>query len=408
MARPGEYLIVRYDVEGPEVWHERLCTAVSPTTPGLLAVVTPDDDHYVEECTLNNEDLADMRWIGKSGETPAGIPGNRIYRFVNVPGAVQLRQLLRDGAMMVGAQMPAQATAAPRVIAGAAAARVPRAVLPVGAAGAARPQPQPNAGTVWAYAEDAGGHRRGDGVGNEDGERTTIGDRGLLEIASGVVFIRHMLPADVDEYLNDDLRVLPVSFDRQGQRRRPFPDAVDLLMADEPEVGLGLQGPRTTMWLPNTMRDASQTPTSRREQWQRATRVSKGDRPVYEHEVLSRALEAMVVVDQLNPPALQPAELICRRIQLIEEAHRLSPGAPDYTAGDHFMGWQIRRHGAVVAPALSQHVSDHLRTEAAMSKESRKAKEEAKLRRGGGGNGGGGGSHGAKGAKNGQASGDPA
>ena len=186
-------------------------------------------------------------------------------------------------------------------------------------------------------------------MGDDDGERTTIGDRGLLELNGGEVFIRRMLPADIEEFVNDDLRVLPVSFDRQGQRGRPFAEAVDMLMPDEPEGGLGLQGPRTTMWLLNSMRDASQTPTSRHEQWQRAARISEGDRSVYEHEVLSRALEAMIVVDQLNPPALQSAELICRRIQLIEEAHRISPGAPDYTAGDHFMGWQVRRHGAMVA-----------------------------------------------------------
>ena len=103
---------------------------------------------------------------------------------------------------------------------------------------------------------------------------------------------------------------------------------------------------------------------------------------MYEHEVLCRVIDSMVTVDQLNAPALQSMEMVARRLQLIEEAHRISPGSPDSSAADHFMGWNSRRHGAMVAPALSEHAATNVKNETMVAKELRKAREEAKLGRG--------------------------
>ena len=120
----------------------------------------------------------------------------------------------------------------------------------------------------------------------------------------------------------------------------------------------------------------------------RTANLPAGDRSVYEHEVLCRVFDSMLCVDQLNVPALHSAELLCRRLQLIEEAHRVSPSAPDYSAADHFMGWAARQHGATVAPHLREHVATNLRGDAAIAKEARKAREEAaagrKPKKGGG------------------------
>ena len=62
------------------------------------------------------------------------------------------------------------------------------------------------------------------------------------------------------------------------------------------------------------------------------------DRSVFEHECLSRILEAMISIDQLNAPCLQSAELLVRRMQVIREAHRISPSAPDYSSADIMVG----------------------------------------------------------------------
>ena len=115
--------------------------------------------------------------------------------------------------------------------------------------------------------------------------------------------------------------------------------------------------------------------------WLRAQSVSAADRSVYESEALHAILGALTMIDQVNLPNLVGGELLVRRIALIREAHRISPGAPDYSASDHFMGWGRRREGGGIAPALSRHVATELQSEAAVAKEARKAREEQQLRR---------------------------
>eukprot|EP00974_Lingulodinium_polyedra_P113880 11025963-Lingulodinium_polyedra.AAC.1 len=72
----------------------------------------------------------------------------------------------------------------------------------------------------------------------------------------------------------------------------------------------------------------------------------------------------------LSWSALASAELISRRLVLIGDARRLSPAAPDYSVAGRYMGWGFRGRGAWVDPALSRRVSDALRSEAAVVKES--------------------------------------
>ena len=115
------------------------------------------------------------------------------------------------------------------------------------------------------------------------------------------------------------------------------------------------------------------------ERWIRSSEISKTDRSIYEMEVLSKVIEAFVMVDQVNLPNLKGGELLIRRWQLIKEAHRLSPLAPDYSAADLFMGWQQE---SGVQQTLAKHVSDQLRDQAAIAKEARKAREEAENRQG--------------------------
>ena len=69
-------------------------------------------------------------------------------------------------------------------------------------------------------------------------------------------------------------------------------------------------------------------------------------------------------------------------MQVIKEAHRINPSAPDYSSADLFMGWQWKRAGGGIAPTLSAHVAAELKNEAAIAKESRKAREELLANRG--------------------------
>ena len=45
----------------------------------------------------------------------------------------------------------------------------------------------------------------------------------------------------------------------------------------------------------------------------------------YQHECISGFMGAMVMVDQLSIPALQSAELVFRRLEVIRQAHKASP-----------------------------------------------------------------------------------
>ena len=142
-----------------------------------------------------------------------------------------------------------------------------------------------------------------------------------------------------------------------------------------------LRPPRTTMWSMKDMMQNGGDPAQHFEWWLRTAKVPDGDRSVYEMEVLCAALSAMSTVDQLNILSPTCAEILVRRVALIKEAHRISPSAPDYSAGDYFMGWGMRRSGATIAPQLSSYVAEQLRSDAAIAKEARKAREEMTLRK---------------------------
>ena len=70
MVEVGKFVAIRYDVPGEHVFHERLVPAISPRGDGVCATLTPDGDHYIEQLTLEDEDLAAIRSIAHSGDTP--------------------------------------------------------------------------------------------------------------------------------------------------------------------------------------------------------------------------------------------------------------------------------------------------------------------------------------------------
>jgi hypothetical protein len=173
-----------------------------------------------------------------------------------------------------------------------------------------------------------------------------------------------------------DARVLPVKFNQQGKRERDFGEGVNLLdeiaWSDWP-----LQGPRTTRWYAKFIRDTNTTPRLRTPQWMRDTGVPDGDRVKHEHALLCDVLETAVTYDQLDISCCVSFELVCRRLQLIEEAYGANAKQPRFDSQNHFMG-QGRRATAV-APSLVAHVAEEMKAEAAVAKERRKAREESSL-----------------------------
>ncbi|CAK0841695.1 unnamed protein product, partial [Prorocentrum cordatum] len=318
---------------------------VSQSVPGLLATLTADGDHYAEE--TRSDDAAEVRWSGVQGATPAGVDARQVYRFRAMPSDAGLEQLKRDGALLAARLHQLQ-----------------------------RPPPQPGrverrewsaaAPAAWLATEDFRGLRRGERLPDPLPPNAEVhGDVALAPVQGGWVAARLMPAAEIDAFVIDDHRALPAKFSQEGARRRPFTETVDLQVADEPEGGLMLDGLPSCLRVLRSWRDAGLAPVTHHSNWLRARRIPDGDRSIHGHEVLCRALESMISVDQLNAPALQSAELVCRRLQVIEDAHAASPSAPDYSAADEHM----------------KHVAANLRDKAAVLKETRKAKEEQKLRR---------------------------
>ena len=196
-----------------------------------------------------------------------------------------------------------------------------------------------------------------------------LGDRALVPVGLEVMAVLNTTPGKcVAATKFEDIRILPLT---------PRDSSERVQLGGE----LQLQGPSTFLNVAKLMRDQNFTPTTFHEYWVRSSEVASGDRSVYEHECLSRIMEAMLTIDQLNAACLQCAELLCRRMQVIREAHGISPSAPDYSAADIMMGWRLRRSGQGVDSSLAGYVASELKNEAAIAKEARKAKEEADLRR---------------------------
>ncbi|CAE8604771.1 unnamed protein product [Polarella glacialis] len=353
----------------------RVKFAAAAKAVGYYAVVTPDGDMYIEPLNHVHNDVADIRVLQQQGHLPPGLLEADMYRFGAAPVGAVLAQFMRDGAFLAAghAGPPAAAAAVPP----------PGGPGPVAAGGIVPAVPM-----FWVAAENLLGLRVGDSVEPLPAGTFAVGNKGILARGGGHLFIKAVPAGHVEA--PEDLRVLPVVFDNQDLRFRDFGGALAAMDTAEPEGGIMLSGPRTCMWMLKNMRDSGGNPSSHHDRWVRSSKVADSDRSVYEHEILCRILESMICADQLNVPALQSAEILSRRIQLIKEAHRVNPSAPDYSAGDHFLGAGVRRNGAAIAPDLSKFVAEELRAEAAISKEARKAREEKGLKpRGGrGGRGG--------------------
>ena len=72
-------------------------------------------------------------------------------------------------------------------------------------------------------------------------------------------------------------------------------------------------------------------------------------------------------------------ELVLRRMVLLEEAHSVNAGQPNFDGAEHWLGLGERRGGVLIPPELSQWVAKKVAEETAVQKERRKAKEERKL-----------------------------
>lgn len=374
---PGDVCYLDYG-EVPQVYHVRLLGCLVDRE--LWAIVTPDGDIYDEEMSPNNPDLISFTYggAGLGAGIPPGVDPARVYGFGPIT-AVEFQQYMAQCRVYAAGVRASMGLPAVPVVAAAPAAGAAPAVPP----GAQAVE------MVWVSLENFGTKVQGQvvvaaGQGLPPGH-VTVGDRAIVPEGGGFISLKRVKFEEVSTLAVRDLRVLPIKFDAHGERRRDFSEAVAMMTQDKlPGGGLQLDGPCTTLEVLKSLSARNLTPITDHERWIRSSEIAKTDRSIFEMEVLAKIMEAFVMTDQINLPNTKGGELILRRWQLIKEAHRISPMAPDYSSSDYFMGWQM---DLGVNQSLAKHVSDQLRDQAAIAKEARKAKEEIEHRRGRGGRG---------------------
>jgi len=372
-------------------------------------VLTFDGDIYDEVLMKEHADVAAVRFASTHWPPPLGISRRQVYRFQTEPTDAELaaatasaRDVARDlwivshagtapdGEVLLPIGEPAvvQYAAPPGL-----AVESPRSAQSDGRRGQLRAlrgnvheDPRPYEGFVWALDEEISGAdwKKGKFVSLPPGsfadQQRAIGPASMATGHEGLVCYRSVDPAATPRAVERDARMLPIKFDAHGDRYRVFQETVSMMTADELPGGFGLEGPRTLLPLLKSSVQQGGSPELSHMEWKRNYAVPSGDRAVYEDEALCLALQFMTTIDQINVPNLKGCELMGRRIQLIREAYRISPSAPDFSASDHFMGWGRRRGGGAAQQSLTSYVADQLRTEASIAKESRKAREEKNLR----------------------------
>lgn len=373
----GDIVDVDYG-EVPPCIHTRLvCDHVHGND---YIIITPDLDCYTEQLDHTNPDFVGFfPAVAGNGIPPAVNPAH-VYAFAPMTAA-QLAGHLAAGRTAGAVE------------------RARRGVAGVVGAPPAVAVAAPAAPEVWVMAESIPGKKIGEKVTPVAGFARE-GDWGLFKLNDSngderIALIKRIEEDDIpsfceerikhcrdaeaidgdDRYASEDVRTLEVRYGMNGERLRVFRETVKELQQTE-FSDFPLQ-PRTALDYVRAIGQISESAVAQHHQWVSGSRIPEGDRSVYEDEVLARVLDAAVTYDALNISNLACMELVCRRRQLIADAHAQTPGMPSYLAADHFMGQTYRSGGGVVTSTLTEHVAKQMASQAQIMKEKRKL-EEAK------------------------------
>ena len=381
----GTRVYLLYDVGPPELYHERYILSSCSCSRGWHVVLTPDHDVFPEQISLENSDLLGYR-IGVGQQLPAGLSEANTYRIRALPDPVMLRQMTSDArhaglALMV----PPGAPLGAGVVAGAAAPPQHPAPI-VGVVG----------GELWVRVETTEGHDRGEEVAL-DGSEILHGDVGLKASGATYFAIRRIKETDRQIYKGSeasaDARLLGLSFQGLNREERLWRD-VSKEISQEDFKDWAVSGPRTAAWCTRFLNRRNGGPTDHHRWWINNFGLKADAWGVAEHDCLTKILDKMGRYDGLDISNLACAEIAFRRLQLIEYYYsdRGPGGGKGASKGDKskkdvddgiykmessiFSGSHKEFGDTMVAPALMEYVSKEIKTEAAVMKQVRKAREE--------------------------------
>ena len=384
MALPlGSRVFLLYDVPLPELYHERYVMAACSCGRGWHVIMTPDHDVYAEQISLENPDISAFR-LGVGEQLPAGLNDLNTYRIHRMPDERLMEQLKRD-AFHAAAAM----TVPPGAPAG--------MVAPMMAGPAVAAAALPVAGSdedVWVRIETQGDKLRGEVVSLTGGE-ILHGNVGLKADGGSFYAIRQMKRSEIHDYAGKeasaDARLLGISFQGLNRSERQWRDVSRDIHQEEFSDWV-IPGPRTASWCVQFINRRNGGPIDHHRWWSSAHNLKGDSWGLAEHDNLAKILDRLGRYDGLDVSNLAGAELICRRMQLIEyvysergpgggkglskgEKKKDDPGNLAYEA-TIFGGAHKEFGDCRVAPSLLEYVAKEVEGEAAVMKSVRKAREE--------------------------------
>ena len=387
MSLVGRYALLEYDVPGPRVWHERW--VVDHVNDENYAIVTPDQDVYIEQLSILNDDLRTLRIRPAGGGVPPGVNAGEIYALP-AWGAGDLARLSAQAtALAVAERAHLVAPAAPVV-----------AAAP-GAVAAAGSDDQPRApgadavaagSLVWVAAESCGGVRFGEVIPNVLAA-AVAGGKTVHTLANGQsIFCECLGPENVSDFNNKpsrcDLRINAVKINSVGTPERALGD----IAAESVEypVKWELTGPRTSKWCLHYLSVEALGFEAHHERFRQLCKLDASAWGVQEHFQLSMVLRQLIQVDMVNACNCIGIELMFRRVQTIEYAHAekareaesKSIGGKLSLEEQYTFGSLVRQAGTLlICPKLLEHVKAEVQKDVELQKNMRKAREERELSR---------------------------
>ena len=154
---------------------------------------------------------------------------------------------------------------------------------------------------------------------------------------------------------------MSVKYSANGERMRSIRDSIGEMVQVEMEDFP--YEPRTSLEYLKGVQSVAESNYAQHLAWVQQSRIPEGSRAVFEDETLAKILDVAISFDALNVSNLASFELLCRRRQLIGEAHAYNPSQPSYQGADFWLGDKYKHGGAIVVPALTEHVSKKLQAE---------------------------------------------
>ncbi|CAK0821218.1 unnamed protein product, partial [Prorocentrum cordatum] len=366
--------LVRYNVGGPAIDHERLTLL-----PGYI--LAPDGDDYAE-LAVPNHDIRSIHILSGQGEGLPGIPPQHRYQFRQLPRAAEVWAALRRASAQGFGATPASpfcidlsATNVLGLAAGPLPLPDPAAVGPGAGAGALAP-----AGGAAAAPPAFGGPAAAGppaGAGGVGALAAALGGGGA-GVPAAAAPVPGGAPAAAAPPLVGDPRVMALVLDGRGVRDIALSDAVKLqtetARADWPVKGL-----RTLLWVLGFMLRMAGGAMAWHNRWIAMMQLGESDESVKLHETLCRVIETALCYDQLVICELASYEYLARQLQLVEgrafeERVRKTQPVPkakaqakELAAADfgsevgHFLGTGETKGNLCICPALMDWIADQMK-----------------------------------------------